>query len=307
MAAKISDEVKTFFLGDATGLVTATAKANAALDSNAKRERMAAVEAKRAYDSRASSIKNALVNPAGAATDGLNKLVQGMKLSALTTGVLGAGIALAGEKFADFRAEALAARKETEQFAESFRRMNQGNKLVSGAEDASSLVSRLTATKEQEQAIKQRNFDLNPPDHSLALAGLRARYLVADPVHAEANHEQDKLEARNQLTGNEQDQLRLRQAIAESLGHETDAIKEQLKGSGEQLRITGLQLARTREIRALEGTDANNPANLAAINERYDLQIAKEKNWRNCGTSNSCGTRRSLASGGRWFRTSSGG
>ena len=275
--ATISDEVKSFFTGDASGLVNAVAKANAALDSNAKKERASAIEAKRAYDSRASSIKGAFINPTGAAVDGLNKFVSSMKLSAVTTGVLGAGISLAADKFSELRTEALAARRETEAFNDSFRKTFQGNVHMSGAQSSDTLMGKLADLREQQTTLKQRSFDLNVSDTSAAGIMLRARYNAEDPIHADDNLQRDRDQVKMQLYGNNQQQTAIQKDITDSLTRQNDLVREGVKGGEAQVRIKELQAAREREIAALRDTTANNPRNLSAIRARYKEQIQSAK------------------------------
>ena len=95
-----------------SGLVRGTEQANSALGKVARKE-LDVARAESASRRPAGRIRARRGHgPGGAARLGVDKLVKSMKMSAVTTGLVGAGLDFATQKLGEWLAEAKAAREE---------------------------------------------------------------------------------------------------------------------------------------------------------------------------------------------------
>lgn len=265
--AQISDEVKAFFTADTTGLV-----------EGANRARKAMGELKKSYSERVNTVKGTILDPGSLAGRGADKLVQSMKLSAVTAGALGAGLSIAGNLMEKLKDEALEAKKALESVDASTLKLINKNSRTSSVQGGPELIARLTETREQEKQWSLQADDLNP-NTNLAKAALHYRYAANYGfIHGEDYLALDRDKNRTQGIGLASQAARISGQIPVALRQQTDITKERLSGSSHTAEIKELEIAREKELLELrENGYANSKENQKAITERYDAQIAAAK------------------------------
>lgn len=264
--AQISDEVKAFFTADTTGLV-----------EGANRARKAMGELKKSYSEKVGTVKGTILDPGSLVGRGADKLVQSMKLSAVTAGALGAGLTIAGEAMSRLRDEAAAAQKELEGIDASTTKLLNRNTHTSSVQGGPELISRLTGIREQEKVLREQSFDLNPTG-GVGKATLAGRYWMNYGVHGGDMLALDRMKNESQQTGLAGQAGRITSQIPEAFRSQTDLTKERLSGSGHTADIAELKIAREKELIELQESGvANTKENQKAIAERYDAQIAAAK------------------------------
>ncbi len=265
--AQISDEVKAFFVADTSGLV-----------EGANRAKKVMGELKRSYSEKVSTIKGTILDPGSLVGRGADKLMQSMKLSAVTAGALGAGITIAGEAMATLRDEAAAAKKELEGVNDSTLGIIKLNSRTSSAQGSGELVSRLTAIREQEKLVREKAADLNPTSF-LEKYALHYRYNSNyGLIHGDDYLALDRERNRSQGVGLASQAARISGQIPKALRDQTENTKERLSGSSHTADIAELRIAKEKELLELQSNGyANTKENQKAIADRYDAQIAAAK------------------------------
>ena len=270
--AQISDTVKTWFLGDSTGLVNAVGKANAALDSNIKKERQAA------------SVKNSLLDPGRATLRGADALVKKLKLSAATTGTLGAGIvafASVMRKAGEYAGESA---DKFRDINESMRQASRINVFATSADGVDSISQKLATLRGQAMDARGliRENDLYGFGGGLLgtsktvigqfQSGLKES-LGMGPYSNFDREDDEKKMTEQRLRINAQEQAKLTKLRSQATYDDLRITKERLQADHESVQIASLELEKTRALAAAK-EQVLSVDDQKRVAERYDVQIA---------------------------------
>ncbi len=280
MPTTISEEVRAVFSADTTNLVDGA-------DRSIKKIR----EVKKAYGEKVGNVKGTILDPSSLITKGIGKLTSSMKLSAFTAGAVAAGVEFAGQALQNFKAEAASAKQEADALSESMRKLSNANRITSAAEGSSSLVGRLPALREAQQALKAQDADLNPPDahflgakvKSVAQIALDARYAANYGTKAQEHLDTDRLE--NQLRQRDlaQEEARIRGQITGALGQDLRLSDNRLRLDQQTSRIDELRLQQERELNEQKAAGLATPENRSLVELRYGDQVKAAEEARSAG------------------------
>ena len=276
MGAQLSDEIKTFFTGDSTGLAKEVDKAKKLVASLQKD-----------YSKHVTAVKGSILDPGSLVGKAGEKLASSLKLSATGMGLAAGGGAVllktfqAANRLAGEQADKLRAMADTMQDAS---RVNMFSSSLSGT---ATLVQRLNTSRELTRAAVLARQESNPFGFGHGIVG-NMRTVMGKGLMASENavglgysNFDRQRDADNLLKGNirlaQQQAAHMRSDLSRGLVDQLGLTKERLSGSSFNSRIAGLHRERRGELNSIKGTDAYTPENRRNIRLRYNEEISAER------------------------------